>query len=404
MLITLRGDEYLPVLDEWSDDADFAAFVCILGEILARGDHAIDAPPLLLERLAVWDGLSRAQRLALDTMTEQVIRRELPFEAVTDTLVLTGPAGATPDPAGSIRWHRRDWTWLRRKGRLDPTVLGGEHLDDALWYVWLGRAWGVRLRSGSLVADDELSLDPRLLGGGSAERVIRHEATHGRLVLSIVDSDSNHPGGELGQTATDALKALHDLPQDAAPAHVETLRARDVENLLPLALLEVTHRRSNWLADMAGRGFFARPTLDPDLAFIDLGNEQCERRLLDVGEPALTYRRAALAKIRAIDQRCTGSAATCERIVNEPACTEKRATRPKSCVIVHNVGKPLRDILGTIARERASPSHSAAFGSVAAWLATMLPDVDPNHCAVLTPARLVWSWGLRPPPRLLNAP
>ena len=399
MLITLRGDEYLPVLDEWAEDLDFAAFVCILGELLARGDHAIHAPPLLLERLAAWDGLSRPQHVALNTAVDQVIRRELPFDEVTDSLVITGPAGPTPDPHGPIRWHRRDWTWLRRNGRLDATVLGGEYLDDAEWYAWLGRAWGTRLRAGSLVAYDELSLDPRLLGGGSAKRVIRHEATHGRLVLSIVDSDSNHPGDKLGQTATDALQALHELPEHAAPAHVETLQARDVENVLPLALLEITHRRSNWLADMARRGFFARPSLDPELAFVDLGKEQCERRMLDVGEPVLTYRRAALAKIRHLDGSCTASAATCERTADEPRCTGK-ATLPKPCVIVHNVGKPLRDILAMLAKERASPSHSAEAGGVAAWLATMLPENDP---AVLTPARLVWSWGLRSPRRLLSA-
>jgi hypothetical protein len=398
MLITLRGDEYLPVLDQWADDADFAVFVCILGEVLVRGDHAIEAPPLLLERLTAWDGLSRPQRVALNTMTDQVIRRELPFEEVTDSLVLTGPAGPTPDPAGSIRWHRRDWSWLRRNGRLDATVLGGEYLDDAEWYVWLGRAWGLRLRAGSLVADDELSLDRRLLGGGSAGRVIRHEATLGRLMLSIVDSDSNHPKDELGRTATDASRALHELPEHAAPAHVETLQARDLENLLPLALLEITHPHSNWLADMARRGFFARPTLDPDLAFIDIGKEQCERRLLNVGEAALAYRTAALAKIRHLDPSCTASSATCKRTAEEPACTGK-LTLPKSCVIVHNVGKPLRDIVATLANEQAAPSHSAEAGSVAAWLATMLPDEDP---AVLTPARLVWSWGLRSPPRLAS--
>lgn len=400
MLITLRGDEYLPVLDDWAGDTNFATFVCILGELLARGDHAIHAPPLLLERLAAWNGLSRPQRVALETMADQVIRRELPFDEVTDSLVITGPAGPTPDPLGPIRWHRRDWTWLRRNGRLDATVLGGEDLGDAEWYAWLGRAWGTRLRAGSLVAYDELSLDRRHLGGGAAERVIRHEATHGRLVLAIVDSDRNHPGDGLGKTANDASKALHELPVHAAPAHVETLRARDVENMLPLALLEITHRRSNWLADMARRGFFARPTLDPELAFIDLGKEQCERRLLDIGEPALTYRRAALAKIRDLDPTCTASSATCERTADQPECTGK-ATLPKSCVIVHNVSKPLRDILATLTEEQSAPSHSAAAGSVAAWLATMLPDDDP---AVLAPARLVWSWGLRVPPRLLSIP
>ena len=400
MLITLRGDEYLPVLDEWRGDAEFEVFVGVLADILVRGDHAIEAPPKLLEDLSEWEGLSRAQSLALRTMAPRVLQREIPLDSVTHSLVITGPAGPTPDPGDPSRWHRRDWRWLQRNGRLDPAVLGGEHLHDAEWYLWLGRAWGARLRPDSSTAGDELRMECRLLGGGSAEQVIRYDATHGKLFLSIIDSDSDHPGGKLGQTARDALKAVRDLPSHAAPAHVEPLMAREVENVLPLALLEVTHRRSNWLADMARRGFFARPTVDPELAFIDLGKEQCERRLLDVGEPALAYRTAALAKVRHLDPECTASSATCERTAEEPECTGK-LTLPKSCIIVHNVGKPLRDIVATLAKEQASPSHSAAVGSVAAWLATMLPDDDP---AVLTPARLVWSWGLRSPPRLLSAP
>jgi hypothetical protein len=399
MLITLRGDEYLPVLEQWRGNDELAAFVGVLADILVRGDHAIDAPPKLLEDLSEWEGLSPRQSVALRTMAPRVARSELPFDAVTHSLVITGPAGQTPDPGDPGRWHRRDWRWLQRNGRLDPTVLGGEHLRDAEWYLWLGRAWGARLRPGSSSAGDELRMECRLLGGGSAEQVIRYDATHGKLVLSIIDSDSDHPGGKLGQTATDALKARRELPEHAAPVHVETLRARDVENVLPLALLEVTHPRSNWLADMARRGFFARRTLDPELAFVDLGKEQCERRMLDVAEPALTYRCAALARIRRLDPTCTASATTCERPAYELACTEKQATRPKACVIVHNVGKPLRDILVILSKEQVSPCHSAAAGSVAAWLATMLPDEDD---AVLTPARLVWSWGLRAPPRLLS--
>lgn len=402
MLITLRGNEYLPVLDQWRGDDEFEGFVGVLADILVRGDHAIQAPPKLLEDLSKWEGLSPRQSHALRAMAPRVARSELPFDAVTHSLVITGPAGQTPDPGEPSRWHRRDWHWLQRKGRLDPTVIGGEHLDDAEWYVWLARAWAVRLRAGSLVADDELSLDPRLLGGGSAERVIRQEGTYGRLMLAIVDSDSNCPEDKLGQTATDALKAVRNLPQDAAPAHVEPLMARDVENLLPLPLLEACHGRSNWLATMARRGFFARPQVDPDLAFIDLGNEQCERRLLDTEDPPTkAYRETALAKIRALDPSCTARAATCERPSGDMECTVKKAKRPHSCVLVHHVGKPLRDILATLEAEQKSPSRSAASGSVAAWIASMLPPDDP---AVLTPARLVWSWGLCSPPLIRSAP
>lgn len=401
MLITLRGNEYLPVLDEWRGNDEFEVFVGVLADILVRGDHAIEASPKLLEDLSEWEGLSRSQSLALRTMAPRVVQPEIPFDAVTHSLVITGPAGQTPDLGDPSRWHRRDWRWLQRNGRLDPTVLGGEHLRDAEWYLWLGRAWGARLRPDSSTAGDELNMECRLLGGGSAEHVIRYDATHGKLVLSIVDSDSDHPRGKLGQTATDAMKAVSDLPPDAAPAHVELLMARDVENLLPLPVLEACHGRSNWLAAMAVRGFFARPQVDPDLAFVDLGKEQCERRLLHTEDPTTkAYRETALAKIRTLDPSCTARAATCER-PGDVECTDKKARPPHSCVLVHHVGKPLRDILAMLEAEQKSPSRSAASGSVAAWIASMLPDDDP---AVLNPARLAWSWGLRAKPRLRSAP
>jgi hypothetical protein len=185
MLITLQRDEYLPVLDEWRNDAEFEAFVGVLADILVRGDHAIAAPPELLEGLSEWEGLSRAQSLALRTMAPRMVQPELPFDAVTHSLVITGPAGQTSDPADPSRWHRRDWRWLQRNGRLDPTVLGGEHRRDAEWYLWLGRAWGARLRPGSATAGDELSMECRLLGGGSAEHR-RRAPLHGQSDASEV--------------------------------------------------------------------------------------------------------------------------------------------------------------------------------------------------------------------------
>lgn len=401
MLITLREAEYLPVLDEWVGNADFNSFVCILGETLSRGDHVINTRPILLERLSAWSVLSRDQREALRTMARSIIRRKLPFETVTDSLVITGPAGRTPDPIHPVRWHRRDWTWLRARGRFERTVLGGENLDDAKWFEWLGRAWAMRLRPHSRNAANELSVRCRGLGGATAWQEVPHESSDGDPVLCILDSDRAHPAAELGGTARKLDKALRSAADVQRLLHVEHLRAHELENVLPLELVRTACRDDAWVSPMAKRGFFARSEVDPALAFIDLGRDQCERRLLDTDDPATSdYRAAALAKIRSNDPSCVASAETCELDADAaPKCTGKR-TLPPSCVIVHSVGKPLRRILDELDAEQKSPAASRAAGSVAAWLDSLLPSDDPT---LLTPARLAWSWGLCARPRIRSA-
>lgn len=403
MLITLRGPEYLPVLDRWLEDDDFLSFVSILGEILYRGDHALWAPPALLYRFSECQGLSRGQSLALLQMGKEVSMPTLPFDAVTDSLVLTGPAKPAVDPESDIRWHRRDWTWLHRKRRLDVTVLAGENARDAQWYRWLGRAWGARLRPRSPNAEDEIVLRCRGLGGQTARQEIPLAAAEGDPVLCILDSDRNHPSAELGDTARAAIKAVDALPTEHL-THIEPLRARDVENILPLSLVQLAAEGTHWLAPMATRGFFARPGVDETLAYIDLGKDQCERRLLDTPDPTThRYRSDALTRIRQLDPNCTASSATCPRSSSEgQACGKPWTDLPASCLVVHSVGKRLLPrILDLLEAERSSPHHSQPMDSVADWLATTLPPDDP---AVLTPAHLSWSWGLRIRPRLRVTP
>lgn len=415
MLITLRKQEYFSVLDELVGNPDFDAFVSILGETLVRGDHAVDAPPALLLRFSQWNGLSDAQRDAFRGMTRHIIQRKLPVEQVTDSLVLTGPAGAAPDPpmhsGGVIHWHRRDWTWLRRRGRLERTVLGAENLDDARWYEWLGKAWAARLRlhspstareHGTSHSTYALRLRRRGLGGGTAWQEVPNESAEGDPVLCILDSDRNHPEATLGGTARKLDGALRAEPHVERLLHVEHLRARDVENVIPLALARMVGHGTEWLAPMERRGFFARPSVDEALGYIDIGKMQCECQLLDTeDQPTKRYRERALGRIRERDPDCTVSARTCERLSRgEPTCSPKEVP-PPGCRIVHSIGKPLGRIVDSLDAEQREPNVSRPFGSIAAWIATMLPEDDP---AVLTPARLTWSWGLCAPPVIRSAP
>lgn len=414
MLIALRKDEYLPALDGLAGNPDFGAFVGILGETLVRGDHVVDTAPILLHQLSLWKGLSDAQREAFQASARRVVQRRLPVERVTDALVLTGPAGPMPAPASlanrPIRWHRRDWIWLRRRGRLERAVLCGENLDDAKWFEWLGMAWAARLRLHSPSTAHEhgtpysafaLRLRRRGLGGSTAWQEVPNEAAEGDPVLCILDSDRNHPQAQLGGTAKNVSEALRAAPDSQRLLHVEHLQARTVENVIPLELARTAGRGTEWFAPMDRRGFFARPDIDVTLAYLDLGKVQCERRLLDTkDETTMRYREAALARIRALDSSCA-SASKCERLAKgEPECSPGDVP-PSSCIIVHSIGKPLRRILEVLDAEQRSPEASKSSGSVAAWIASMLPDDDP---ALLTPARLAWSWGICSPPSIRSAP
>jgi hypothetical protein len=257
MLITLREDEYDGWLHALLGDSDFGQFVEALAASIQYGEHAVCAKPALLDRLSNWPGISRGQKAALDQMARDVSSRALPFDAVTDSLVITGPGGATPDPPG-VRWHRRDWRWLQHHGRLAVSCLAAEHINDAKWYQMLAVAWGVHLRPSCARAGQEVRFNPRGLGGSAAADELARAAENGDPILCILDSDRDCPGASEGSTARRALEWLK-LSSEVM-VHVEILDARDIENILPADLVqEVTPRGVGWVAPMVRRGFFACP-------------------------------------------------------------------------------------------------------------------------------------------------
>lgn len=410
MLLRLLKAEYLPALDALRDDESFAGFVSILGEMLVGGEHAIWTAPVILDQFSQWPHISRMQADALKEMARVVSLRELPFDAATDALILTGPAVAEQDPPPPTRWHRRPWTWLLARGRLPRTCLGGENVADANWFTWLGRVFSARQRPGALGVGAEVSLRPRGFGGSTAEPELREEVLSGTPLLCILDSDRDHPAASPGDTASRALKAEKKLREEgAAPLlHIELLAARDVENLLPHRVVqEIGNTRNPWNAPMLRRGFFADDIPRPELRYIDIGKDQCERRLLDTADPTtLKYRKQALAALRTIDPTCPGGAES-----KHPACPgtcgaatgpSKWADMQNDCLHVRSVGKQLLPAVVAHVQAQDAPGKE---GSIR-WLDARVPN-DP---ALLGPAALAWSWGLGLPRRVratptpLNAP
>ncbi len=401
MLITLLKHEYLPVLDTLAADPEFSDFVSILGEMIAQRHHALRAPPLLLDAFSRWPRISAQQAQAFRDMARAVTLCELPFDEVTDSLVVTGPAGASPIPEARTRWHRRHWTWLLQKTALPRTCLAGENLADAAWYSWLGRAYAQRQRTSSLNAGSEIQLRYRGVGGSTAIGEVRQEIEQGHVVLCILDSDQDHPEGELGGTAravqTYVSQLASSAPSDAL-LHLEILKARDVENLLPREVVEeVASKGDPWFLPMTGRGFFPGNHVEKELCYLDLGKDQCERRLLDTKDSrTLAYRRLALARLKQIDPSCPGVSG-CPKATGSTECgagtgDSRWKDMERSCLVLHSVGKKLLPaIVEYLRKEDASAGRGGA-----SWLADRIPQ-DP---AILGPAELAWSWGLSLPRRV----
>ncbi len=405
MLITLLKDEYLPRLDALREEPKFTSFVSSLGQMVAQADHAIWAAPLLLDTLSSWPGISGDQSFALKAMARAVTLGELPFNEVTDSLILTGPAGASPEPPWKARFRRRDWTWLCQKNRLLPTRLGGESLNDARWYFLLGRAYAKIKRPDALNAEQEVDVRYRGLGGHTANVEIQQEAAKDdQPVLCVLDSDRDHPLALPGGTAKLVLEYIDEAHKIGADplVHVEILKARDVENLLPLRVVEeVADKGDPWFMPMITRGFFLVDRVDPELCYLDMDKDQCEERLLRTADrAALAYRTRALARLRSLDPSCP-AATSCPKIAaGSGRCgtatgDDKWKDIERACLVVHSVGKKLLPRIVEHIEREDGPGRPGA----ATWLADRLP-ADP---ALLEPAELVWSWGLRLPPRVRSA-
>ncbi len=409
MLIVLPKAEYLPALEAVADDpafAAFAAFVETMADVLKAGWHAVRSAPLVLEKLSAWPTLGAAQRNALVTAARAVTLGALPFGEASDALVITGPAGAVATPPEGVRWHRRPWQRFTTFDVVQKAALVGENLDDARWYRWLARAHGRRLMPRSARPLAPLALEIHGAGGSTAAKEVPAQLDAGRPTLCVLDSDRDRPGATAGTTVSHLDRALERRARERGdgdpPARHHTIAARDVENTLPLALAEAVGSGAEWLDPMAARGFFVGPgrPLDPVLAWLDVGKDQCAARLVDVRDPTSgALRQRAVEQLRGIQAevgRCDGAPPSCAGRDGDG----KWGAVPAGCRLVFSVGKALLPGAVTHLDARAA-GGVAEHRATVDWLVSILPGPDeapedPSRVA----GHLAWSWGLRMPPAL----
>ena len=109
--------------------------------------------------------------------------------------------------------------------------LMAEHIHDVDSYVAFGQAYAQRFRG------FHCALRKADGHGGATPHTFESHAKQDMSVLCIVDSDRHDPTAKLGQTATDALARQETVRAHGKVATVHVLPCRELENLLPAALV-----------------------------------------------------------------------------------------------------------------------------------------------------------------------
>lgn len=117
--------------------------------------------------------------------------------------------------------------------RVGSSCLIGEHLRDAQIYITLGKAISAVKRYRGL----HCILRARDGHGGETPHTLRLDAAQEGCVLCVVDSDRDSADGPLGTTATATLAGLTDGCIADKPAAAHVLPCRELENLIPPALV-----------------------------------------------------------------------------------------------------------------------------------------------------------------------
>lgn len=111
---------------------------------------------------------------------------------------------------------------------IQPAILLCENLDDCDLIYEFARAFAHTARLGAI----KTSLEKRP-GGGSTTANVAHAILRDckRMLVAVVDSDRESPGGALGSTAAETRRIFDSCR--LATGELIILKARDLENLLP---------------------------------------------------------------------------------------------------------------------------------------------------------------------------
>lgn len=140
-------------------------------------------------------------------------------------------------------------SFLAQDHNLNRTILLAENLDDCCFFQWLGQYY---ISKKSL---DTLKISCKKTGGGgdtTRQEYVNIATEERRFCLCFLDGDCSYPLSAVGETARKVIREHERIMPSLCAYHV--IRCRDVENLVPMALLDALPRRSQQIDD--GIAFF----------------------------------------------------------------------------------------------------------------------------------------------------
>jgi hypothetical protein len=211
---------------------DSTTFLELVALAHREGKHLVTGASDTLRTLASSSQVAASTRGALLAMASKAVqwnalRQLLPFyiEVGSGAQFLNVTSGSQVQ---SIL--RVEIDWLTDSELLQRPVILTENGTDAETYIQLAQAF-VRSKGWNI----KLELDPQGAGGSTTARELTKVMGRKRACLCVVDSDRSCPQCGLGSTAS----AVQSVGAGSGIHQSRIIGAREIENLLPVKLLEM---------------------------------------------------------------------------------------------------------------------------------------------------------------------
>ena len=146
--------------------------------------------------------------------------------------VVTGVKHMSLNQSDNANIFELSYDYLQEINIITETIVIGENQTEINFYNYLSKYYKSKNNLGSM----HTCFSPRMGGGSTTHTVYSSiQASEQNFCLCFVDSDKKHPTASLGDT----LKAVQRIDNPAKLlSHVHALNSREIENLIPLSILE----------------------------------------------------------------------------------------------------------------------------------------------------------------------
>jgi hypothetical protein len=258
-----------------------------------EGKHLLFSDRETLSQLATCSELSSAARQVYRKTYERAAelggeRNFFRFQAT----VMALDQGIYQEPDGELVKIFIPISFFQDSFSIQPTFLLAENMIDAEVYKIIGSVW--------IAINKKLNLKiicESKPGGGSTLINVFQDIIQGskRFCLSILDSDKRSPGSKLGDTAAPFVR----LDNTPAYAKVVIIESRELENLIPTALMSAVSERDK--SRMEAINFLEILEATPHSScrkFLDLKEGSSLKSLLTHDDPTRSFWESVLPNIK----------------------------------------------------------------------------------------------------------